>query len=142
MLLALTAINRGSEIKNLDTRYMTKSDGTYTFRFSKTVKHSRQGKIPAAVLFHSFPHDKDLCPVTCLELYLERSKAWRATNKKTQLLLSFIKPHNPVSKSTITRWVKEVLTLSGIDTNVYQTHSIRAASSSKAGLHGRTPVFG
>ena len=43
-----------------------------------------------------------------------------------------------MSKPTITRWVKEILNLPEIDTNVYQTHSVRSASSSKANLKGVT----
>jgi hypothetical protein len=49
---------------------------------------------------------------------------------KSQLLLSYIKPHNPVSKDTIARWVKGVLKDVDINTNNYSSHHSRAAATS------------
>ena len=48
-----------------------------------------------------------------------------------------IESHNhPASKDTLARWVKDVLTLSGIDTSQYAAHSCRSASSSRAKMSG------
>ena len=47
-----------------------------------------------------------------------------------KLWLSFNKPHKPVTKDTITRWVKTVLDKAGIDTSSYTVHSTRTASTS------------
>ena len=61
----------------------------------------------------------------------EKTKEIRAQN--SQLLLSFIKPHGPVSTPTISRWIiMIVLNLSGIDTKTFTGLSKRTASSSKA----------
>ena len=38
----------------------------------------------------------------------------------------------PVTGQTITRWLLEVLTISGIDTNKYKAHSFRGAGLSSA----------
>ena len=38
--------------------------------------------------------------------------------------------------STISRWIKNVLTEAGIDTKNFKGHSTRSASTSKAGLAG------
>jgi len=51
-------------------------------------------------------------------------------------LLSHRKPHNPVAVSTVSRWIKEVLSLAGIDVSYFKGHSTRSASSSKAGIVG------
>ena len=48
------------------------------------------------------------------------------------MFLSHIQPHNPVSKATIGRWIKEFLRDAGIDTLTYKAHSTRGASGSKA----------
>ena len=50
----------------------------------------------------------------------------------SQLLVSYRKPHKPVHKETVSRWLKDILLLSGIDTSVFTSHSFRAASTSKA----------
>ena len=55
---------------------------------------------------------------------------------ETQLLLSFIKPHKGVTTQTISRWILEVLDSSGINTEVFTSHSTRSASTSKAKASG------
>jgi site-specific recombinase XerD len=46
--------------------------------------------------------------------------------------LSYIIPHNPVTSSTLARWIKDILQLAGIDTETFSAHSIRRASTSEA----------
>ena len=48
------------------------------------------------------------------------------------LIISFGKPHKPVSHETISRWIKSELTDAGVDISVFKAHSCRSASSSKA----------
>ena len=67
--------------------------------------------------------------------YLKRTKVWRGKGK-SQLLLSFVKPHNLVVSSTISGWIKNVLREAGIDIKIFMGHSTRSASTSKAGLAG------
>ena len=43
-----------------------------------------------------------------------------------------MKPHKEVSKATISRWIKCLLSEAGIDTDIFSAHSTRAASSSAA----------
>ena len=53
-----------------------------------------------------------------------------------QLLISHIEPHREVKNCTISRWLKDMLNLSGIDTTQFKEHSTRSASTSKAKLSG------
>ena len=48
-----------------------------------------------------------------------------------QLLLSFVKPYQPVSSPTISKWLMIVLNLSGIGTKSFKSHLIRIALRSK-----------
>ena len=41
-----------------------------------------------------------------------------------------------MSKATLARWIKETLFLAEVDTQVFQAHSLRGASTSKALLKG------
>ena len=52
--------------------------------------------------------------------------------KGNQLWLSWIKPHEPVGRQTISRWLKQTLKLGGIDTSQFSGHSTRIAATSKA----------
>ena len=74
----------------------------------------------------------DICPVQILELYLRKTKDVRKDN---QLLISFSNL-KAVTTSTVARWLKAVLNLAGIDTNVFKAHSYRNASVSMAVRRG------
>lgn len=65
---------------------------------------------------------------------LTRRKFARETRSCSQLLLSYVKPYGPVSRDTISCWVKFVLQSSRIDVNIFKPHSTRSASTSKAKL--------
>ena len=95
---------------------MTKGTNNCMFTFGKIHKARRKGKPPPSLKVYTFEKDTKLCLVVNLEEYLKRTKVWRGKDK-TQLLLSFVKPHNPVVSSTISGWIKNVLREAGIDTD-------------------------
>ena len=107
MLLALTSAAGASKTGFLDIWYLIKHSSGYTFHFGKNTKTSKRSK----------PKDPDL--------YLERTKEIQGQN--SQFLLSFVKPHGPVSNPTISRWIMIVLNLSGIDAKTFTGHSTRTA---------------
>ena len=84
--------------------------------------------------FASFPPDRKLCFCTYLKVYIERTKASHPakSGSKNPLFLSYIKPHGPVTSTTLARWVKFTLAQAGIDTTKFKVHSSRSASSSAA----------
>ena len=51
------------------------------------------------------------------------------------MFISYQNPHEPVSSSTISRWIKCTLTMAGIDTSVFSAHSNCSAATSTAGRH-------
>ena len=110
MLLALTAAG-ASKTGFLDIWYLIKHSSGYTFHFGKNTKTSKRSK----------PKDPDL--------YLERTKEIQGQN--SQFLLSFVKPHGPVSNPTISRWILIVLNLSGIDAKTFTGHLTRTVSQFK-----------
>ena len=54
------------------------------------------------------------------------------THTHTQLLISYLRQHNPVTTDKVSRWLKEFLGLSGIDTSTLTEHSTKTASAYKA----------
>ena len=52
------------------------------------------------------------------------------------LFISYQKPHKAVSKDSIARWCKEVMTNAGIDMTSFVSHSSRSAASSYAHAKG------
>ena len=59
----------------------------------------------------------------------------RGLGKPNQLFLSH-KTGLPVAKATISRWIKEVMALAGVDTSVFSPGSTRGASASAAARRG------
>ena len=134
--MALTSASRASAMHHLDVRFMVRSHNAYIFTFHKLHKSWRRGKAPPKLMFLEYSEDPNLCVVAVLEEYLKRTQSWRSNASKTQLLLSYVKPHVEVQSSTISRWLKEILKEAGIDIKIFRGHSTRSASSSKAGLAG------
>ena len=65
---------------------------------------------------------------------------WRrpGTDNQSHLFITLIKPYNPVAPSTIARWIKFMLSKSGINTDIFKAHSVRCAASSTAARAGVT----
>ena len=135
-LLGLIAPKRGAELTELDTELMGKSDSTFAFYLIKPAKHFKPGKKNNTLEFRKFELEKKLCPYSALETYIKTTAALRDSQKTSKLFISYVKPHKPVGKDTTARWVREMLSITGIDPKVYQPHSKRSASTSKAFAKG------
>jgi integrase len=96
------------------------------------LKQSRPGYHQETISLKPYKSNKNLCIVNTLKQYLKRTENLR--NGK-ELLISTIKPFKAVSKSTVARWIKLTMSNAGIDKS-FGPHSTRAASTSKASLHG------
>jgi site-specific recombinase XerD len=136
MLLALASVSRVSEIQLLDLNYLASSENTLKFFFKEAPKNFKKaGCVPQPVVIHA--SGMDICPVKTVSRYIEKTAPLRQKNH-TQLFISTILPHKPVTRPTIANWLKEVLRQTGIDTEVFRGHSTRSASSSKAVTRGAT----
>ena len=104
------------------------------------LKTSRRGHPPRVVTCVSWP-DPELDVAFYVHKYLDRVLVFRlrAVNrgqeKPVQLFLSH-KTGHPVARSTISRWIKEVMSLGGIDTSKFLPGSTRSASVSEAARRG------
>ncbi|KZS09564.1 Uncharacterized protein APZ42_026185 [Daphnia magna] len=83
--------------------------------------------------------NRAICPVNCLEQYLEATRPHRNKDNESQLFIGANKPHRSVSSSTVGRWIKDQLKEAGIDTAIFSAHSVRGAASSKAAA-ARGPI--
>ena len=53
-----------------------------------------------------------------------------------ELIITFGKPYHPASEDTIARWIKDLMRISGVATDIFKPHSCRSASTSKAHITG------
>lgn len=125
MLLALPSGQRRQTIHTL------KVDGVrVTYNkcvFSAVLKQTR-ARVHAKPLELRVFENKRLCVVKRFRQYLKITPKLR---KGKQFLISFIKPYSEVTRDTISRWIKTVLNLAGIDI-------IQFSAGQQALLHSST----
>lgn len=78
-----------------------------------------------------FKEDPKLCVAATLKDYIKKTQPIRQPNQDF-LFLTTKAPHKTASKQTISKWVKKLLGMAGIDTDYYKPHSTRHAASSAA----------
>ena len=86
--------------------------------------HPMQHLEPMVLIWYS---DTDICALLHLEKYREVTISIRKSNK---LLLSFVKPHKPISTSTLASWCVSTHQQAGADITVFGSHSTRVVSTS------------
>ena len=91
------------------------------------MKQTRPGHHIDPSKFYQYV-DPKICVVRHLDQYISQTEHMR-TDESKKLLLSYVRPHKPVIKSTVARWCKTVMGSAGIDTKVFGPHSSRSASA-------------
>ena len=107
---------------------------------SKTQCHidmSRKSSAPRKILYHYFLENPEVCPVTVLQLYL-RKTAEQVTPMRSPkpVFVTSRKPIHRAKPGTIGHWIKDILSLAGVDTDNFSAHSTRSASTSHAATRG------
>lgn len=135
ILLAITSLERVSEVVAHDLRFRRFLPEGVVFELPELVKKSRFQHGFKKSFHAGFPENPNLCVVNCLREYEKRTKGFRTqvgSSKSNRLLLSYIRPHKPITSDTLSRWVVEFLKNAGVDTSVFKAHSTRSATSSAA----------
>lgn len=133
VLLILSACERVQFLASLSLSNMVHNDdGSFDFQINVLLKTSKPGNHKSVVKFRPF-QESSLCPATHLARYIRMTSY---PNRNDALFLTYRKPHTAASKSSISRWIKEVLFLAGIDISVYGAHSTRSASTSHLKARG------
>ena len=129
-----TSAARSSSVHKMDLRFRQFKSNGVLFKIPELTKCSGPKRPFKELFLVSFPPDRRLCFVKYFKRYQKLTERLRNNSNynSSRLFLSYIKPHRPVSSSTIAQWVKSVLTLSGINTESFSAHSTRAAASSAA----------
>ena len=137
MLLCLLTGQRCQTLTKLDTALMQELPGKIVFTIGDKLKTTRPGKHLEPIELLAYPRDESICVVSHLKQYIARTQSIRATYD-TKLLISYAKPHKPISNSTVGKWARSVLKDSGIDTGTFSGNSARPASTSYGAQAGLT----
>ena len=116
---------------------MQELPGKIVFTIGDKLKTTMPGKHLTPIELLAYPRDESICMVSHLKQYTARTQPIRATYN-TKLLISYAKPHKPISNSTVGKWAKSVLKDSGIDTGTFSSNSTRPASTSYGAQTGLT----
>ena len=99
---------------------------------SKTT--SRPGRHQQPLILTQFPESSKICIIACIDKYEKRTLLLRSHSigNDKQFIISYAPLHNPISSATTARHIKTFIKLARIDTTVFNTHSMRSSSTSKA----------
>ena len=105
-------------------------------KFPDPIKTSGPNREQPILILPFFNKNKRICAASTLKLYLEKTEGIR--NNIQNLFISYEPPIKAISSQTLSRWVKETLKNSGIDTDIYTAHSTRHVSTSATKRRGKS----
>ena len=141
MLLALVSVARGSELQKIKPQFISDYGDRMVINVPGLTKTKRPSHPQLSFALHTFSDNGQICVVTCLREYLQRTLPLRVSDtQQDSLFISHIRPHHKVASCTIARWLKEVMASAGIDVQIFKAHSARAAAVSKAREQGVSPA--
>ena len=132
-LLALTTSDRGQTLHKarVDNMIFCENNNVQ-FIINEKLKTTRKILKPVTITCIS-AQEEEFNVAEHVKLYLQLTKDFRKDNK--YLFISW-KTKKNVSRPTLSRWLKLVLKLAGIDTAQYSAHSFRGAGLSNAFYKG------
>lgn len=133
-LLALVTAHRIQTLSLICIDNISINEDNINITIPELIKTSAPGRPQPNVILPFFKGNCSICPATTLQCYINTSKVLRQECKT--LIITTRKPYHAASTTTISRWIKQMLTNSGIDTSKYTAHSTRHASTSKASEGG------
>ena len=106
MLMTLVSSQRCQTINALNISNMHLTENRCTFEIKELLKTTRPNSHFGVVEFVAYP-EEPLCVIAFLREYIARTKTLCGSN--TKLFISFCKPHNAITTSTIGRWLKDTV---------------------------------
>lgn len=135
ILLAICTAHRVQTLSLIKLENISFSDNGVKINISDIIKTSAPGRDQPLLILPFFRENPSICPATVLTDYISMTRNIRP-NSSGKLLLTHKKPHKAATTQSISRWVKQVLSESGIDVSAFSAHSTRHAATSAASLAG------
>lgn len=96
-----------------------------------SIKTSGTNAIQPCLHIPFFGQKPELCAASTLLCYVERTQTLRSPTQE-YLFLTSVEPHRTATRNTLGRWIRQTLSLAGINTRIFTPHSTRHASTSAA----------
>lgn len=135
VLLLLATGQRIQSIASIECQNITETADGINIKIPKRLKTSGRNKYQPNISLPFFNNNKQLCVAGAVKLYLEKTSNFRnaLTNN---LFMTHKKPFRNASSQTLSRWVKNILDKSGIDSKIFTAYSTRHAATSAAARKG------
>lgn len=141
-LIALTSSDRGQTLHAMDVENVDVSNDKLVFIIFTRLKTSKKNAKPKTIECLNYTNPALNVRNYTLR-YLERTKSFRTAlvekgiANSSQLFLSW-QTRTPITKQTLSRWLKLTLEMAAIDTKEFSGHSYRGAGLSSAAAKGAT----
>ncbi|XP_015122235.1 uncharacterized protein LOC107044738 [Diachasma alloeum] len=130
VLMALTTAHRMQTLTSILIDNIIHKTDRIEIKVPAILKTSGPKRPQPNLILPFFPENSAICVASTLQSYLERTRPLRGTEKA--LFISGKKPHNAITSQTLSHWIKDVLSKSGVDTATFSAYSTRHASTSAA----------
>lgn len=128
-LLALITAHRVQTLSKINIKNIEICPEVINIKIPDILKTSRLNASQPNLNIPFFRQRPEICPADTLLAYIEVTRPLRTCDN---LFISFKSPHKAVTSQTLSRWIKNTLFESGIDTSIFSAHSTRHASTSAA----------
>lgn len=128
-LLALETAQRAQTLSFIKLENIQTTEKGFIIKIPDRIKTSGLNRFQPLLNITKNDNNKR-CPFKTLQVYLDRTSVIRGNIPS--LFITFVRPYHAATSQTLSRWIKQILRLSGIDTSVYSAHSTRHASTSAA----------
>lgn len=129
ILLALTIAHRIQTLSSIKMENIIQQSDELQILIPDLIKTSNPNNFQPILRLPFFKHTVHLCVASALRSYIKKTEKIRIS---PYLFISYKKPHGKVSSQSLSRWIKNVLYNSGVDTKIFKGHSTRHASTSAA----------
>lgn len=133
ILLALTTAHRVQTFSNIRISNIAQNGNEIQILITDLIKTSNPNNFQPLLRLPFFRENINLCVASVLSQYIGKTSTLR---QNSFLFISHKKPHKKVTSQTLSRWIKDMLANSGINTNLFKAHSTRHASTSAASRAG------
>ena len=127
-LLALVTGHRPQTLSLIDIRNIKREGNLIEIKIPSRIKTSGVNKKQPMLVLPFYSKNNKICVAAALEAYIDISKELRMT--ETTLFISYKKPHKAVGTQSLSRWIKNILKMSGINTDIFSAYSTRHAATS------------
>lgn len=135
ILLALCTAHRVQTLTLIKLSNIHISETGIKILIPDIIKTSAPGREQPLLYLPYFRENPKICPASVIKDYMFITSSNR-TDPHGSLLLTYKRPYRAPNSQTISRWIKAVLSASGVDVSVFTGHSTRHASTSAASAAG------